>query len=144
MTEIIKEEQPSVWSFFCELLMKNYQNDNEAKDIVCHHILEKDDSKLLINHIEKFVKDRLANAITTSQLRKLFAIVKDKKLSLQLNEVRIHLIYIAARQNNPAAQEFAQFTRQLIARIGDDKIKLNRFQLFIESIVSYHRYYSKR
>lgn len=144
MTEITKIEQPPIWSFFCEHLGEGQMNETESKKEAIHNILDIDNSQLLIFHTEEFVKNRLANGITSSQLRKLFEIVKDKKLSEKLNEVRIQLIYIAARQNNPSAHEFAHFIKELITHIGEDENKLKRFRLFMESIVSYHKYHSKR
>lgn len=147
MTEIIKLEQPAIWSFFYDHSAEDHEdqmNELDFKKTAIHNILEVSDNRLLICKTEEFVKNKLANAITTAQLRKLFAIVQDNQLLQKLNEVSIQLIYIIARQNNPTAQEFAQFVKTLIQNIGDDAIKLKRFELFMESIVSYHKYHSKR
>jgi CRISPR type III-A-associated protein Csm2 len=148
MTEIIKEEQPSIWSFFCKNEDEQLAMTSGSIEEAVSNILEINNSDYLISRTDNLVQKRLANAITTSQLRKLFEKIKDldneKVLSTKLTEVRIQLIYIAARQNNPVAKEFVQFIKELITRIGNDETKLKRFQLFMESIVSYHTYYSKR
>ncbi len=143
MTEIIKTEQPPlppIWSFFCEDKDEKQAMDVGSEKEAFRNILDTDDSKFLIFRIENLVQKRLANSISSSQLRRLFDVVQTGTLS----EIRIQLIYIAARQNNTTAQGFARFVKELITQINGDEEKLARFKLFMESAVSYHKYYSKK
>lgn len=135
-----KPEQPPIWSFFCENENEKEAVENGSQEEAFNNILSADKSEFLISRVENLVQKRLANSITGSQLRKLFDAVQKE----QDSETRIQLIYIAARQNNSTAQKFAQFIKDLILYINDDNGKIKRFKLFMESIISYHKYYSKK
>lgn len=143
MTEIIKTEPsllPPIWAFFCEHEDEKIAIDTGSKEAALSNILDSDDKKFLIFGVENLVSKKLAKSITSSQLRKLFDTVQEGDLS----KVRIQLIYITARQNNTTAQDFTQFVKNLITQINGDEKKLARFKLFMESVVSYHKYYSKK
>lgn len=143
MTEIIKTGPPPlppIWAFFCEHEDEKIAMDTGSEEEALSNILDSDDKKFLIFGVENLVSKRLSKSITSAQLRKLFYVVQNGKLS----EIRIQLIYIAARQNNITAQNFAQFVKELITQINGDEKRLARFTLFMESVVSYHKYYSKR
>ncbi len=133
-------EQPPIWSFFCEIEDEKEAMVSGSLEEAFNNILNTDKSEFLISRVENLVQKRLAKSITGSQLRKLFDVVQKG----QDSAIRIQLIYIAARQNNPTNQKFAEFVKELIIYMNGDKEKLKRFQLFMESIVSYHKYYSKK
>lgn len=131
-------EQLSIWSFFCENQKEAMENCSQEEAF--NNILTTNKSEFLISRVENLVQKRLANSITGSQLRKLYDVVQKGEPS----EIRIQLIYIAARQNNPIAKGFVQFVKEFLTHIDGDDKKFKRFQLFMESIVSYHKYYSKK
>ena len=139
---IIKLEQPTIWSFFSEIENEKEAMEKDAQEEAFNNILNADRSEFLISRVENLVQRRLANSITGSQLRKLFDVVHVQKGSD--SEIRIQLIYMAARQNNPTAQNFAQFIKELIIQKNGNSARNERFQLFMESIISYHKYYSKK
>lgn len=139
---IIKLEQPPIWSFFCENENEKEAMEKGSQEEAFNNILSADRSEFLISRVENLVQRRLANSITSSQLRKLFDVVHVQKGSD--SEIRIQLIYMAARQNNPTAQNFAQFIKELIIQKNGNSARNERFQLFMESIISYHKYYSKK
>ena len=139
---IIKLEQPPIWSFFCENENEKEAMEKGSQEEAFNNILSADRSEFLISRVENLVQRRLANSITSSQLRKLFDVVHVQKGSD--SEIRIQLIYMAARQNNPTAQNFAQFIKELIIHKNCNSARNERFQLFMESIISYHKYYSKK
>ena len=139
---IIKLEQPPIWSFFCENENEKEAMEKGSQEEAFNNILSADRSEFLISRVENLVQRRLANSITGSQLRKLFDVVHVQKGSD--SEIRIQLIYMAARQNNPTAQNFAQFIKELIIHKNGNSARTERFQLFMESIISYHKYYSKK
>lgn len=141
----IKSEQPPIWSFFCENENEKEAMESGSQEEAFNNILNTDESEFLISRVENLVQKRLAKSITGSQLRKLFDIVqKEQDSERQDSKIRIQLIYIAARQNNPTAQNFAQFIKELIIRKKGNCARKERFKLFMESIVSYHKYYSKK
>jgi CRISPR type III-A-associated protein Csm2 len=143
MTENINSEQPPIppiWAYFCENEDENQAMTNGSDEEAFNNILSSDDSQFLIWRVENLVQKRLANCITGSQIRKLF----DCAMEGQLPKTRIQLIYIAARQNNDTAYNFARFVRDMILSVNDNNAKMKSFQLFIESVVSYHKYYSKK
>ena len=141
----IKSEQPPIWSFFCENENEKEAMESGSQEEAFNNILNTDESEFLISRVENLVQKRLAKSITGSQLRKLFDIVqKEQDSERQDSKIRIQLIYIAARQNNPTAQNFAQFIKELIIRKNGNSARNERFQLFMESIISYHKYYSKK
>ena len=139
---IIKLEQPPIWYFFCENENEKEAMEKGSQEEAFNNILSADRSEFLISRVENLVQRRLANSITGSQLRKLFDVVHVQKGSD--SEIRIQLIYMAARQNNPTAQNFAQFIKELIIHKNGNSARNERFQLFMESIISYHKYYSKK
>ena len=139
---INKLEQPPIWSFFCENENEKEAMEKGSQEEAFNNILSADRSEFLISRVENLVQRRLANSITGSQLRKLFDVVHVQKGSD--SEIRIQLIYMAARQNNPTAQNFAQFIKELIIHKNGNSARNERFQLFMESIISYHKYYSKK
>lgn len=106
-----KPEQPPIWSFFCENENEKEAMEKGSQEEAFNNILSADKSEFLISRVENLVQKRLANSITGSQLRKLFDVVYVQKGSD--SEIRIQLIYMAARQNNPTAQNFAQFIKEL-------------------------------
>ena len=137
---IIKLEQPPIWSFFCENENEKEAMEKGSQEEAFNNILSANKSEFLIFRVENLVQRRLANSITGSQLRKLFDVVQKGSDS----EIRIQLIYMAARQKNPTAQNFAQFIKELIIHKNGNSARNERFQLFMESIISYHKYYSKK
>lgn len=107
----------------------------------------------LVNATEKFVesfctlKDNKGNnreIISTSQLRniydKILKIDDDDIASIQL--MRPKLAYVAARQRNNEAKVIVDFLNGRIKEIENSN-QTESFKMFFESIVAYHKYYSK-
>lgn len=144
MPEKIKVERPTCWSFYCKEKDENLAMESISQNEAILNIYGNEGSEYLISRVENMVKKSLVNCVTGSQLRKLYNQVDALEPTGNLNQIRIQLIYIAARQNNPAAQGFVEFIKALMNHIEGDKQRLKRFQDFMESVVSYHKFYSKK
>lgn len=117
--EYLKDHLSDILSF------KNTENINELLD-------------KLQNYVEKCGKD-----VTTHQLRNIFSKIKTstKKTARELQLIRPHLAYIAARQGDKNdAKRFVQFLEDIIRKVSDDN-QVEHFVAFLEAIVAYHKFY---
>ena len=102
----------------------------------------------VIDKIQKFVENNYRD-ITTSQLRNIFAEVKQAKLN-ELPLKRPKLAYIRGRTDarKRGMHNLLELLDNLIKEIGtteteDNKEKLTGFKTFFEAVLAYHKFYEK-
>lgn len=113
-----------------------------------------DDIKIGVETIEKMVKNN--SKVTTHQIRNIFSLIQDlgkfdtasAKLK-ELQKLRPKLAYIGARQRENDGKIIIKVLDELIKTInmneGDKNIenKIKGLHYIMESIVAYHKFYSK-
>lgn len=94
-----------------------------------------------IDNLKKYV-ERNSKQITTSQLRNIFARVKQAKSAEEAWHLRPQLAYAAGRNEQRAMKELVFLLDQLLCEIGpNDTVRLKNFQDFFEAIIAYHKYF---
>lgn len=128
------------WAFFCDEGNETIAAEHATEDEAVKNILTKDEREFLILRVDKMVESWLKNSITETQLRILYNVLNAPKV--ELNKIRIQLIYIASRQNNPAVKSFVELTKALL----DKRTENNKVRIvdFIESVLSHYKFYSKK
>ncbi len=133
------------WTFFCNELDEKNAVQSGSKDEAVKNILGNNtgtclSATYLLQRVDKMVGTWLKGNITETQLRGLYNVAKSN--AGMGNKVRIQLIYIASRQTNPVAKSFVELINALL----DEEKDFNNSQIvdFIESVLSYHKYYSKK
>ncbi len=134
------------WAFFCAdkdtSIAIESGNEQEA---INNLFAGSDRETFLLERTEEMVTEWLKNAISGSQLRKLFnavaALKREVDYEKELHRIRIQLIYIAARQNNEKAFNFVSFVRKILNDINGDEQKFETFKDFMEAVLSYHKYH---
>lgn len=99
----------------------------------------------IFTNIENFVKEE-CGAITTTQLRNIYAKIIPIKDIASLKMLRPNLAYIAARQsgnNQDKAKNVIMFFDQLIQEVKEIE-NLDSFKKIMESIVAYHKYHHNK
>jgi CRISPR type III-A-associated protein Csm2 len=85
-----------------------------------------------------------ANAITYSQLRNVYQLVKEDGMTFKdIQLVRPKIAYVQARLEKKDGQKFLEMIDDFIDRIDSDEAKatqqIKNFQAFMQSIVAYHK-----
>lgn len=96
----------------------------------------------LLDKIKSYVQTN-SEAITTSQLRNIFAKVQRVENENSLQLLRPKLAYVAARQGKPEAKRMVEFFDFLISKVSN-KEQLKGFKTFFESVVAYHKYFNPK
>jgi|GEM_PF-2540354 len=137
------------WAFFCTDKDTSVAIDSgNEQEAITNLLANNKQAIFLLDRTEKMVTEWLKNAITGSQLRKLFnavaALKREADNDRELHRIRIQLIYIAVRQNNEKAFNFASFVRKILNDINGDKQKIETFKDFMEAVLSYHKYHHNK
>lgn len=95
----------------------------------------------VINKLKEYLGMYNAKAITASQMRNIYNLVKDVAGTTELQLKRPKLAYISARQDK--APELIEFIDEVIKSVKtDDDVK--NFKTFMEAVVAYHKYYNPK
>ncbi len=94
-----------------------------------------------INLVEDLL-EKNHKAITYTQLRNIFALIKNAKNVSELHMKRPRIAYIQARQESEASKIFVKFIVDLI-RITESEEQLHEFKSIMETIVAYHKLFGK-
>src|SRR6266498_3089874 len=117
---------------------KDYFGDNPVEFILTRRSANEDK---YLDSIDRYV-ERNARGITTSQLRNIFAYLKNINKS-NLNELkmlRIKLAYIAGRnERSRATRNLCTLLDALIQKVNESNLEI--FKDFFEAIICYHKYY---
>jgi CRISPR type III-A-associated protein Csm2 len=101
-----------------------------------------DITKTTIECVKKFVRDKAAPNVSTSQVRNLYAKARALTSESDLQLLRPQIAYLMAKQQsqNDSMKQFFLLLDDLIAK----GIQLNDFLKLFEAIVAYHKYYGKK
>jgi len=85
-----------------------------------------------------------AKAITYSQIRNVYQLVKDENMSFkEIQLARPKIAYIQARLEDKEGRKFLEMIDDFINRIDTDEKKstqqIKNFQAFMQSLVAYHK-----
>lgn len=94
-----------------------------------------------LERTKAYVRDRVG-AITTHQLRNIFARVKRAKSRHDLMLLRPQLAYVAGRSEKVQMSELVQLLDDLIRQVDDRT--LDGFKRFYEAIIAYHKFYDPK
>ena len=94
--------------------------------------------KSILTHLEKFIQ-KVANGISTSQLRNVYGKIIEQKTVIELQLIRPNIAYVAARNDKREAKQVMAFIDYLIQQVDTDE-KLKAFNKIMEAIVAYHKY----
>jgi len=89
----------------------------------------------LKNYVEQNVR-----GITSSQLRNVYALIREKNDEEKLPHIRPKLAYVAGRADKDEMRTLIYLLDLLIVRV-DDKKKMKNFKSFFESVIAYHKYF---
>jgi len=92
-----------------------------------------------VNRLKEYVKKNVIG-ITSSQLRNVYALIREKNKPDTLPYIRPKLAYVAGRANNDELRTLI-YLLDLLAVQVDDKAKLKNFKSFFESVIAYHKYF---
>lgn len=92
-----------------------------------------------VERLKEYVKKHV-KGITSSQLRNVYALIKEKTKPDSLPHIRPRLAYVAGRANNDELRTLIYLLDLLVVRV-DDKAKLKNFKSFFESVIAYHKYF---
>jgi CRISPR-associated protein Csm2 len=92
-----------------------------------------------VNRLKDYV-DKHVKGITSSQLRNVYALIREKTNPDSLPHIRPRLAYVAGRANNDELRTLIYLLDLLSVRV-DDKAKLKNFKSFFESVIAYHKYF---
>ncbi len=104
--------------------------------------------KKIISDTKEMMKDVCkVKAITYSQLRNVYQLVKDENLSYKdIQLARPKIAYVQARLENKEGQKFLDMIDDFIDRIDPNETKatqqIKNFKAFMQSIVAYHKLHS--
>jgi len=136
-----KEEPKKCWDYFCTQAQAQYAKEcNIIAPEAINNILSGTEREItMLENAEKMTEECLKKAITPTQLRTLFNVIKNAENQKELEKVRLNLTYILARQHKESTSEFISFLKELLKNINDDPLKLERFKDFMEALISYHK-----
>ena len=136
-------QQPQTFDQLAATVKNDYFLKNYSELLNMH--TRTNDLDAILKSIEDFVKG-LGVKVSTSQLRNIFDKVKKETEVSGLKLIRPHLAYIAGRATNDKdkdnVKKFLAFIDSLIKSV-DTEDKLEGFKQFFESVVAYHKFYSK-
>lgn len=92
-----------------------------------------------VERLKDYVKKHVTG-ITSSQLRNVYALFREKTNPDSLPHIRPKLAYVAGRANNDELRTLIYLLDLLAVRV-DDKAKLKNYKSFFESVIAYHKYY---
>ncbi len=98
--------------------------------------------KTTIECLKKFVREKAASNVSTSQVRNLYAKARALSGESELQLLRPQIAYLMAKQQSQtdSMKQFFLLLDDLIAK----GIQLNDFLKVFEAIVAYHKYYGKK
>lgn len=97
-----------------------------------------------LNKIDSFIFN-VRNEISTAQLKKVYSEVRRLTHNdiNKIKAVRIHLAYIAGRNDKSAAtQKICMLLDSLIQNLTSSN--LEEFKMFLEAIIAYHKYHNPK
>ena len=103
-----------------------------------------------VEKIEELVKSNAS--VKTHQIRNVFNLIRDtttkREPTKELNKLRPKLAYIGARQSDMSGKIIVKVVDELIVKITSSKASeqaklLDGLRYVMESIVAYHKFYSK-
>lgn len=113
-------------------LLQFYRKDSQNQNL--------EQVQAYIGHLKKYIYGPEGKAMTASQLRNIYDKIRRKKDPIALQLVRPLLAYAAARQGSKEAKAFVEWLDSLVALVQDED-DVKSFQLFMEAILSYHKFY---
>ena len=95
----------------------------------------------IFDQLSLFMEEK-GRAITSSQLRNIFAAIKETGSNLEeLAFLRPKIAYISARQQNRNARIITEFINDLLKQVQTDEGKFKSFKTLMEAMVAYHKLY---
>lgn len=125
-------------------IMQDLQNKDKYLSIYSGN---EDNIDLILEEIQMKLVDKYFKNISSSQLRNIYHKMINTKTANDLKLLRPQLMYISARLESGRGSEEGKASLEFIDWMIKQKVnneeELKAFHKFLETIVSYHKYYNK-